>query len=124
LANGLGNLISRVAALAEKSGFEYPVQEKSVDVEIEIPLKKFEINKSLDAIWLRIKEADILINHKKVWELKGEELQKILAFLIEDIRQIAVDLKPFLPETSEKIEKQYNIAKIKSSNPLFPRLKA
>jgi methionyl-tRNA synthetase len=123
LANGLGNLISRVAALAEKSDFEFPIQERSVDVEIEIPLKKFEINKSLDAIWQKIKEADILINHKKVWELKGEELQKILAFLIEDIRQIAVDLKPFLPETAQKIEKQYKKSKIKSGSLLFPRIK-
>lgn len=123
LANGLGNLVSRVAALAKKSGFEFPEEKKSIDVEIEIPLKKFEINKSLDAIWIKIKELDQLINHKKVWTLSGKELEDVLKFLVADIRQIAYDLEPFLPETAGKIKKQYNSLKIKSGKPLFPRLK-
>ncbi len=123
LANGLGNLVSRVAAMCEKSGFEFPQSKKIFDVEIEIPLKKFELNKALDVIWTKIKELDILINAKKVWTLEGAELQKVLEFLVEDIRQIAVDLKPFLPTTSEKIQKQFGSSKIKSGKPLFPRLK-
>jgi methionyl-tRNA synthetase len=124
LANGLGNLVSRVAALAQKSGFEFPGNKKIFDPEIEISLKKFEINKSLEVIWNKIKELDILINAKKVWTLKGTELQKVLDFLINDIRQIAYDLKPFLPATAEIISKQFNAAKIKSGAPLFPRLPA
>lgn len=123
LANGLGNLVSRVASLVEKSGFEFPVSKNSFDPEVEISLKKFEFNKSLETIWSRIKELDILINAKKVWTLEGEDLKKVLKFLVNDIRQIAFDLKPFLPQTSEKIEKQYGSSKIKSGPPLFPRLK-
>ncbi len=127
LANGLGNLVSRVAALVEKSGLKFPIRRgliyQTLDPEIEISLKKFELNKSLDTIWNKIKELDILINHKKVWSLEGSELQKVLEFLVDDIRQIAYDLKPFLPETSEKISKQFNTVKIKSGQPLFPRLK-
>src|SRR5258708_596792 len=30
LANGLGNLISRIASLAERSGFDFPVQKLSI----------------------------------------------------------------------------------------------
>ncbi|HWA52258.1 MAG TPA: methionine--tRNA ligase [Patescibacteria group bacterium] len=123
LANGLGNLIARVAALCEKSGFEFPVSKNSFDIELEIPLKKYEFNNSLKTIWDKIRELDILINHKKVWTLSGEELQKVLEFLVSDIRQIAVDLEPFLPETAQKIQKQFNTDKIKSDKPLFPRLK-
>jgi methionyl-tRNA synthetase len=124
LANGLGNLISRVAALAEKSGFEFPVNKtKSFDIEMKIPLEKYEFNNALKTIWDKIKELDQLINHKEVWKLTGDELQKALEFLVNDIRQIAYDLKPFLPETAEKISKQFNLPIIKSGSPLFPRLK-
>ncbi len=123
LANGLGNLVSRVAALCEKSNFEFPTQKQSFDPDIEIPLKKFEFNKALDVIWNKIKELDILINAKKVWTLESKELQKVLDFLVNDIHQIAVDLEPFMPDTAEKIQKQYGSSKIKSDKPLFPRLK-
>jgi len=129
LANGLGNLISRVASLAEKSGFEFDPTghpehvEGSIDVEIKLLLSNYKFDEALKYVWNKIKEADILINHKKVWTLEGRQLQKVLTFLIEDIRQIAVDLKPFLPETADKIQKQYKNSKIKSSSPLFPRIK-
>ena len=123
LANGLGNLISRVAKLAENSKLDFkPSKILEVDPEIDFNLKKLEI-KAIDIIWTKIKELDILINAKKVWTLEGDELQKVLEFLVTDIRQIAHDLKPFLPETAEKIEKQFGSSKIKSGQPLFPRLK-
>ncbi|CAN5343657.1 methionine--tRNA ligase [soil metagenome] len=123
LANGLGNLISRVAAMAEKSGFEFPETDNPIDIETEIEIKKYAFNESLKKIWFKIKELDILINAKKVWELEGDELQKVLEFLVNDIRQIGVDLQPFMPETAEKISNQFKTAKIKSGSPLFPRLK-
>ncbi len=123
LANGLGNLISRVASLAEKSNLKFETYEKnSIDVETEISFKKLDINKSIELIWDKIRELDQLINHKKVWELKGNELKKVLTFLVDDIRQIAYDLKPFLPETSQKISDQFNKTEIKSGPGLFPRL--
>lgn len=123
LANGLGNLVSRVAKIAENSKLKFPKTNKTFDVESEIELKKFEFNDSLKHIWDKIKELDQLINYKKVWELKGSELKKVLTFLVHDIRQIAYDLKPFLPETSQKISDQFNSTEIKSGAALFPRLK-
>ena len=126
LANGLGNLVSRIASLTEKSGLEFPVHKYSFSPEVDIPLKNYEINKSLEVIWTRIKEMDQLINHKKVWELigsnKNNDLKKILSFLVNDIRQIAYDLQPFLPDSAEKISKQFGRKKITPAPPLFPRL--
>ena len=125
LANGLGNLVSRVATLAQKSEFEFPITDapQSFDLELEIPLKELEINKSIESIWTKIKELDQLINHKKVWTLKEEDLKKTLEFIVNDIRQISYDLKPFLPQTAEKIYKQFGSSKIKTDKPLFPRRK-
>ncbi|HEX6976919.1 MAG TPA: methionine--tRNA ligase [Patescibacteria group bacterium] len=123
LANGLGNLISRISTLAQNSKFSFPENKSNIEPDIDIALSNYEFDDALKFIWDKIKEADILINSKKVWELKGEELQKVLEFLVNDIRQIAVDLKPFLPDTANKIEKQFKGPKIKKGNPLFPRLK-
>ncbi len=123
LANGLGNLVSRVATLAQNSGLRFPAAKVSQDPEVEIQLKKYFFNKALENIWDKIKELDTLINHKKVWELKGHELEKVLRFLVSDIRQIAHDLKPFLPQTAEKIEKHFKSPEIQKAKVLFPRLK-
>jgi len=123
LANGLGNLVSRVAKIAENSDLKFSIKKYNFDIEIELEIKKFNVNESLKNIWDKIRELDQLINYKKIWELKGKELEKCLNFLINDIRQIAFDLKPFLPETAEKIQNQFKESKIKSGKPLFPRLK-
>lgn len=124
LANGLGNLVSRVASLCKKSDFAFPVQKpQSFDIEIKISFEKFEFDKAIKSIWNKIKELDQLINYKKVWTLESEELKKVLEFLVNDIRQIAYDLTPFLPVTAKKISKQFNKSKIKPAKPLFPRLK-
>src|SRR5258708_1015914 len=123
LANGLGNLIARVSTLAQNSKFKFPTTKQNSYPDIDIFLTNCQFDKSFDSIWAKIKELDTLINEKKVWELKGKELEKILEFLVNDIRQIAIDLKPFLPETAEKIEKQFKGPIIKKGEPLFPRLK-
>lgn len=124
LANGLGNLISRVAGMAEASATKFKkTDKKSITNKVGGAIERYELNVALDLIWAQIKEADIYINNKKVWELKGRKKEKALIELVEKIRQIAVDLKPFLPETAKKIEKQYAGSTIKTGKPLFPRLK-
>jgi methionyl-tRNA synthetase len=125
LANGLGNLISRVAKLAENSGFEFPVKESGnvySDEQIK-PIEEYRFDFVLANIWASdISALDKHINQETPWTKSGPDLQKILQEEIDDIREIAQKLKPFLPETAEKIEKQFSESKIKSGEPLFPRL--
>ncbi len=123
LANGLGNLVARVATLAQNSKLSFPPSKKSLEPDIDIWLQNCQFDKSLEFVWDKIKEADILINDKKVWELKGKEQKEVLKFLVDDTRQIAHNLKPFMPETADKIEKQFKGPRIKKGEPLFPRLK-
>ena len=52
-----------------------------------------------------------------------EKAKDILVDLIDRIRQLAFDIKPFLPDTSSQIEECFKGPKIKSTKPLFPRLK-
>lgn len=122
LANGLGNLVSRVAKLSENNGISGGEIPSLLDPKLETFLKSYEFNLGLEYIWEEIREADKLINEKKPWEQTGEELGKTLDKLIQRLLQIGFNLKPFLPETSEKIIQQFSSEKIVSSQPLFPRL--
>ena len=130
LANGLGNLVSRVSAMIEisdlpagRQGLRFKILEKrEVSKEVTIHLDKFEFDKAVEWIWERIRECDGIINEKQVWKLEGGEKKVVLVDLVERIRQIAFDLQPFLPETAEKILKQYSGEKIQKETGLFPRL--
>jgi len=126
LANGLGNLTSRVAKLCENSGFEFTINESihhQLNTTIENALKEYKFDIALKTIWEEVGETDQFINEEEPWSLKGDELKKVLVHLVDHIRSIAFNLKPFLPETAEKIEEQFKGPKIKSGSPLFPRLK-
>ncbi len=122
LANGLGNLTSRVAKLCENSGLDFENSKVDLFKEVDECLKGYRVDFALKFIWEEITKFDQLINETKVWEQKGEELEKILKELVVGIRQIAFNLKPFLPETADKIASQFEGPKIKSASPLFPRI--
>ena len=85
-------------------------------------LNNYKFDEALNFVWSKIKEADQYVSEKRVWELKDVEKQVALAKLIDDIRQIAVDLAPFIPDTAEKIRTHYESEKIEKITPLFPRL--
>lgn len=121
LANGLGNLVARVAKLAEKINLQAHNFSGKVDPEIGKSIEEFKLNEALIIIWKKISETDKKINEQKPWELEEDKLADILIPLIEDISNIAYNLKPFLPETSEKILKQFS-GSVKSAPPLFPRI--
>lgn len=122
LANGLGNLVARVAKMSEGitfTGYEEPDISKT-------PIDGFETSYQFDEtikkIFEKIKQADVLVNEKKVWTLSGNEKQQILQVLVNHIRIIAFSLQPFLPKTAEKILKQFTGTTIKPEQPLFPRI--
>lgn len=122
LANGLGNLASRVAKLCEKSGFDFKPTKFTPDKKIKEALENYRFDEALKIIWKNVNETDQFINEEEPWKLTGEELRKVLVHLVDHIRATAIDLKPFLPETAEKIENQFKGPKIESGKPLFPRL--
>ncbi len=122
LANGLGNLVARIAKLAENANFSAPTLEERFDPEVEKLLSEFKFNEALSWIWSIISLADKRINEEKPWEKKDLALEEDLDELVRLIQKMAFNLQPFLPETSQKIITQFS-GKIKSTAPLFPRLK-
>ena len=124
LANGLGNLVARVAKLCENSGFSFEAKTNlNLDKSVVAYLNRFEFNNALARLWTQISEADKKINENKIWEQKGKTLKTSLQSLIDIIQGIAYHLQFFLPETAEKILKQFQGPKIKSEAPLCPRLR-
>ena len=122
LANGLGNLVSRIAKLCESSGFEFEREKVKFDKDISKSLDEFRFDEALKLIWVRVTKTDQYININEPWKLEGTKLKEVLIYSVNSLITIAYQLVPFLPETAEKIEKQFKGPVIKSGTPLFPRI--
>jgi len=134
LANGLGNLIARVAKLCETANFKQSPSENNRHVingfdEYKKRLNEYRFNEVLNLIWAKIARVDKYINEEKPWELLKtpagnlkRPINAILEHAVDEIEEIGELLEPFLPETSAKIKAQFTTAEIKSSTSLFPRI--
>ena len=120
--NGLGNLVARVARLASDTNLSLPPRKNFKFKEtVEDNLKKFRFDQAIFAIWDEITVLDRRINEEKPWELEGQKLKKSITPMAQEIREIAFNLSPFLPGTSQKILDQFT-GKISQNEPLFPRI--
>lgn len=131
LANGLGNLVARVAKLCENANYTHMGSKERVSGHlIEVgeyseALSEFRFNDALFFVWGRVKKLDQFINKEKPWELlktNDQRLKTILDHAVDQLQEIAGLIEPFLPETAAKIEQQFKGPKIKSQQPLFPRI--
>lgn len=135
LANGLGNLVARVATLGEKVSPMPAQHNKEIGKEIDRVralvqeyIELFRLNEALGVIWELIGYGDRYINDAKPWMIKDDmvALRKIIADASRVIDAIRELIEPFLPETSERIRAQIMIRDreiiIKKAGNLFPRL--
>ncbi len=122
LANKLGNLVSRVSALAEQNGIkkiENNLIKRLKIKEIEKCMENYEIDKALSLIFEFIDNCNEYIQEKKPWETKDK---KVLYELVDSIREISKYLSCFIPETSERIDKIFKTDKIKKAEVLFKKI--
>jgi methionyl-tRNA synthetase len=137
LADKLGNLISRVSALAEKYGLEKSAQAKELDVKemhnkVADALDNLEFDKALNEIFSYIDKCNEYVQAKKPWETHDKKVLYQVACAIKDL---AILLSPFIPDTAEKIAKIFNfeislkalsaplkISKIKKAEILFRKI--
>lgn len=123
LANGLGNTVARVAALCEKSGFDFPWDEPAgLRSEVKQQLEEYRFDLALGEIWVTLAMIDKRIESERPWELAGKKLQVVLTELVAHLRQVGYELQPFLPETAEAIVTQLRGPKIKKGQALFVRI--
>jgi len=123
LANGLGNLTSRIMKMAETYLEKAPeMSQNTIPKEFSTLLEEFEIQKATDLIWNRISELDAKIQETEPFKLIKEDKEKavnIIKELLIELYTIASMLNPILPETSEKIKEA--IKENKMPETLFPR---
>jgi methionyl-tRNA synthetase len=110
LANGLGNLVSRVMKMAESNSVVFDEKAApALDFKKHIDLyNSFEINKVCDDIWIHINEIDKFIQEYQPFKTIKSDIEKgkqQIAFCLASVWHIAVALEPIMPETSESIKK-------------------
>ena len=129
LANVLGNLVNRTISMANKY-FDGNVEKTNISTEfdneliekannlsdlVEQRMNKLEIGAALDEIFEVLRRSNKYIDETTPWVLAKEEkelpkLKTVIYNLLESIRICAIQLKAFLPETSDKILAQLNIS--------------
>jgi len=114
LANGIGNLVSRVTAMAEKY-FNGAVPEKDDELKknaeeiwhgYQAGLDNFQVDKAIETIRKLVSLADGYIDKNKPWELAKTDqarLAKVIYNLLELIRHLGLLVYPIMPETALKI---------------------
>lgn len=121
LTNGLGNLVSRIAKLAENNSVSLEQKESKFDPEVQKLISEYKFNEALKWIWGEISEIDRRINEEKPWELSGDEAKEKIRDLANLVYYVAFNLQPLIPKTSEKILNQFS-GNISAGAPLFPRI--
>lgn len=124
LANGLGNLVSRVMKMAT-THLDMPISlpTDAVPVDYKKALDSFDIHAAANIAWKHVTEADQLIQERAPFKLvKTDKVAavEIIRDLCVRLYSIASMLAPILPKTSETIQTLVRENKMPAA-PLFLR---
>jgi len=124
LANGLGNLVSRVMKMAT-THIDTPIKLSSdiFPADYKKALESFDINNASQIVWKHIGEADALIQEKAPFKLvKTDKIAavEIIKNLLVKVYSVGKMLEPILPETAKTIQTLVRENKMPDA-PLFLR---
>ncbi len=129
LANGLGNLVSRVTNMLEKYCGGVFTRTQMLGSETlnayTSSLKSYRFDEALATVWSLVDQANKLIDDTAPWKMAKEgkeaEIRPLLNELANRILDLNELLTPFMPATVEKITNAF-AQPVKKAEPLFPRL--
>ncbi|MCW2960730.1 MAG: methionyl-tRNA synthetase, partial [Thermoleophilia bacterium] len=127
LANDLGNLVSRTAAMLVKYRGDadgvaaVPSVPSSVDVALKAnvmveqwktQMSALELSPALETIWAFVRDLNRLVEDRAPWKLAKDETQSALldgtiGVLVEGLIAVCYGLSPVMPGSSEKIDSSF-----------------
>jgi methionyl-tRNA synthetase len=129
LANGIGNLVSRLANLSQRAGLDAYGGDGSVPeppVGYIEALDAFRFDIAAGVLWERVDVLNRQIETVKPWELlKGNAIAEARGYLkdwLHELHRFAHWVEPVLPATSARILTALAHPGAVAGHPLFPRL--
>jgi methionyl-tRNA synthetase len=127
LANGLGNLVSRVMKMAEDNIEPISIEDTPLEKAFTEKLDVYRFDEAFDVIFMHIAKGDLHIQETQPFKmLKSEDAavvqegKAIIEKLVRHIYRIAEHLAPLMPETAEKIKEA--VRQNKKPDTLFARI--
>ena len=125
LANGLGNLVSRIMRMVENYEVNYELKDFVLDKQVEFTklMDNFNLNGASNLIWQKIKYLDGKIQEEEPFKVAKEDLNKaqdMVGDYIPVLWEVANLLEIFIPETAQKIKEIIKSRKT-PKEPLFLR---
>jgi methionyl-tRNA synthetase len=125
LANGLGNLSSRLTALCERSGVG-GVQPCASPPSAALArhLAEYRFDRGLDVLWAEVVHINREIAEGRPWEqdASSPEVRASLEAWVEQLQRLARWLGPFLPDAAARLQDTLAAPAIRRAPPLFPRI--
>lgn len=129
LANELGNLVSRTAAMIMRyqSGLIGPIPDPEHDIAPYVKaMHDCRFDRALEEVWRQVRGMNQYIDEQKPWVIAKESdpahLREVLAYVVSSILQISELLEPFMPETAAKIKFVFNTGVVQPiDGTLFPK---
>ncbi|MDE1865159.1 MAG: methionine--tRNA ligase [Candidatus Micrarchaeota archaeon] len=111
LLGDLGNLVSRVLTIAEKSKLRSYTGKNVLGGDLDLGriekhFSAMELHEALEDVMGLVRGCNRYINEVEPWKLSGKQLEEALYNLLESIRIIGILLYPFVPDTSKRICKK------------------
>lgn len=122
LANGLGNVCSRVVKLAARNQLVIKPPKAELHPLFVEALKNSDITNAFSWLNQQITQIDTFLSESKPWLLEDEEQSAAINRACLMILDVAFHLKVFMPTIAEQIQTHFTAQPIKELSPLFPRV--
>jgi methionyl-tRNA synthetase len=133
LANGLGNLVHRILALAHRNGGRLTgaptgalaAASAALPALVDTALARFDVRGAATAIWDVVAAGNRIVTRERPWELAADDpaLADLLTSLVHACRTITTEIEPFLPDAAPRLRARLGEGdRVGRGEPVFPRL--